>query len=116
MRQYIDANKLANVRRQILRDKILTDAKISQIEEAAKNMTPGIYVEAVLIMESLDNDDIEQVINKIRKEEKIIQQDEQTDKIEQENYELEPEIKEIQKEIFKKLGKSQVNVEKSLSK
>ena len=103
MRQYIDANKLANVRRQILRDKRLTDAKISQIEEAAKNMTPGIYVEPVLIMESLDNEDIEQVINKIRKEEKIIQQDEQTDKIEQENYELEPETKEIQKEIFKKI-------------
>ena len=34
-RQYIDANKLANVRRQIVRDKRLADIELSQIEDAA---------------------------------------------------------------------------------
>ena len=66
-RQSIDANKLTNVGRQILRDKRFADAKISQIEEAAKNMTPGRNIEPVLIMENLDNGNIEQMINKIRK-------------------------------------------------
>ena len=37
-------------------------------------------------MENLDNEEIEQIINKIRKGERIIQQEKQTDKIEQENY------------------------------
>ena len=54
-------------------------------------MTPEKNVEPVLIIENLDNEEIEQMVNKIRKEEKIIQQEEQTDKIEQENYKLEPE-------------------------
>ena len=90
-RQYIDTNKLANVRRQILKEKKITDTKNSQIEEAAKDMTPEKNVEPVLIIENLDNEEIEQMVNKIGKEEKIIQQEEQTDKIEQENYELEPE-------------------------
>ena len=39
-RQYVDSNKLVNIRRQILRDKILTDTEISQIEEATKNLVP----------------------------------------------------------------------------
>ena len=90
-RQYIDTNKLANVRRQILKEKKITDTKNSPIEEAAKDMTPEKNVEPVLIIENLDNEEIEQMVNKIRKEEKIIQQEEQTDKIEQENYELESE-------------------------
>ena len=94
-RQYIDANKLANVRRQILRDKRSTDTEISQIEEGARNMIPESNVETVLIMENLDNEEIEQMINKIRKREKIVQQEKQADKFEQENYEPEPEIKEI---------------------
>ena len=71
-RQYIDAKKLANVRRQILRDKRLTDAEISQIEEVATNMIPGRNVEPVLIIGNLDNEEIEQMINKIKKVEKII--------------------------------------------
>lgn len=54
--QNTDANKLANVRRQVLRDNRLTDAEISQIAEAPKNMTLGRNVEPVLIMENLDND------------------------------------------------------------
>ena len=54
-------------------------------------MTPEKNVEPVLIIENLDNEEIEQMVNKIRKEEKIIQQEKQTDKIKQENYELEPE-------------------------
>ena len=36
-RQYIDANKLANVRRQIVRDKRLTDIELLQTEDAVKN-------------------------------------------------------------------------------
>ena len=48
-------------------------------------------------MENLDNEEIEQIINKIKKGEKIIQQEKQTDKIEQEYYKLEPEIKKIKK-------------------
>ena len=39
-------------------------------------------------MENLDNEEIEQMINKNRKGEKIIQQEEQTYKIDKENYEL----------------------------
>ena len=54
--QYTEANKLANVRRQILRDNRWTDAEISQIAEAAKNMTPGRNVEPVLLMKNLDKD------------------------------------------------------------
>ena len=64
-RAHIDANKLVNVRRQILRDKRLTDTEISQIKEAAKNMIPEINAQSVLIMENLDNEHIEQMINKI---------------------------------------------------
>ena len=82
-RQYIDANKLANVRRQILRDKRLTDTEISQIEKDARNMIPESNVETVLKMENLDNEEIEQMINKIRKREKIVQQEKQADKFEQ---------------------------------
>ena len=71
-RQYIDANKLANAKRQILRDKRLTDTEISQLEEAAKNMIPERNAKPVLIMETLDNEEIEQMINKIRKGDKMI--------------------------------------------
>ena len=102
-RQYIDANKLATVTRPTVRDKRLTDTKISQIEEATKNMAPERNAEPVLIMENLDNEEIEQMINKIRKGEKIIPKEKQADKIEQENYELEPETKEIKEEIFRKI-------------
>ena len=107
-RQYIDANKLANVRRQILRDKRSTDTEISQIEEGARNMIPESNVETVLIMENLDNEEIEQMINKIRKREKIVQQEKQADKFEQENYEPEPEIKEIKEEILRKYTRSNI--------
>ena len=102
-RQYLDANKLARVRRQILRDKRLTDTEISQIEETAKNMIPERNVEPLLIMENFDNEEIEQMINKIRKGEKIIQQEKQTGKIEQENYKLETEIKETKKKFLRKI-------------
>ena len=54
-------------------------------------------------MENLDNEEIEQIINKIKKGEKIIQQEKQTDKIEQEYYKLEPEIKKIKEEILRKI-------------
>ena len=66
-------------------------------------MTPERNVEPMLIRENLDNEEIEQMINKIRKGEKIIQQEKQTDKIEQENYELEPETKKIKEEILRKM-------------
>ena len=71
-RQYTDANKLANVRRRILGNKRLTDIEISQIEKATKNMIPERSVEPVLIMKNLNNEKIEQIINKIREREKII--------------------------------------------
>ena len=71
-RQYIDAKKLANVRRQILRDKRLTDAEVSQSGEVATNTIPERNVELVLIIGNLDNEEIEQMINKIKKVEKII--------------------------------------------
>ena len=54
-------------------------------------------------MENLDNEHIEQMINKISKGQKIIQQEKQKDKIDQENYKLEPEIKEIKEEILRKI-------------
>ena len=44
-------------------------------------MTPERNVELVLIMENLDSEEIEQMINRIRIGEKIIQQEKQTDKI-----------------------------------
>ena len=71
-RQYTDANKLANVRRRILGNKRLTDIEISQIEKATKNMIPERSAEPVLIMKNLNNEKIEQIINKIREREKII--------------------------------------------
>ena len=100
-RQNLDASKLANVRREILRDKRLTDTELSQIEETAKKRTPERNVESVPIMENLENEEIDQVTNKIEKVVKIVQQEEQADKIEQENYELELETKEIKKEILR---------------
>ena len=87
-RQYIDANKLANVRRQIVRDKRLTDIELSQIEDAAKKVRPERNVEPGIRVENLDNEEIEEMINRIRNGENIIQQEEQADKIEQVNYEL----------------------------
>ena len=54
-RQYIDANKLANVRRQIVRDKRLTDIELSQIEDAAKNVRPERNMEPATRVENLDN-------------------------------------------------------------
>ena len=102
-RQYIDAYKVANVRRQIPRGKRLADTEILQIEETDKDMTPERNVELVLIMENLDNEEIEKTINKIRKGEKIIQQEEQRDKVEQERYELEPETKEMKEKTLRKI-------------
>ena len=71
-RQYIDAKKLVNVRKQILTDKRLTDAEISQIGEVTTNMIPERNVEPVLIIGNFDNEEREQMINKIKKVEKII--------------------------------------------
>ena len=71
-RQYIDANKLANVRRQIVRGKRLTYIELSQIEDAAKNVRPERNVESVIRVENLDNEEIEDVINRIRNGENII--------------------------------------------
>ena len=65
-RQYIDANKLANVRRQIVRNKRLTDIELSQIEDAAKNVRAERNVEPVIRAENLDNEEIEEMINRIR--------------------------------------------------
>ena len=47
-RQYVDANKLANVRRQAVRDKRLTDIVLSQIGDAAKNVRPERNVKQVI--------------------------------------------------------------------
>ena len=66
-------------------------------------MTPERNVELVLIMENLDNEEIEQIINRIRIGEKIIQQEKQTDKVEQEKCEIEPEKKEIKEEVLRKI-------------
>ena len=71
-RQYIDAKKLVNVRKQILTDKRLTDAEISQIGEVTTNMIPERNVEPVLIIGNFDNEEREQMINKLKKLEKII--------------------------------------------
>ena len=54
-RQYIDANKLANVRRH--------NIELSQIEDAAKNVRPERNVEPVIRVENLDNEEIEVMIN-----------------------------------------------------
>ena len=40
-------------------------------------MTPGKNVEPMLTMENLDSEEIEQMMNNLRKGEKIIQQEEQ---------------------------------------
>ena len=100
-RQYIDANKLANVLRQIVRDKRLTAIELSQIENAAENVRSERNVEPVIRVENLGNEEIEEMINRIRNGENIIQQDEQADKIEQVNDELEPETKELKEEILR---------------
>ena len=102
-RQYIDVNKLANVRRQIVRDKRLSDIELSQIEDAAKNVRPERNVEPVTRVENFDNEEIEEMINRIRNGENIIKQEKQADKVEQVNYELEPETKELKEEILRKI-------------
>ena len=75
-RQYIDDNKLANVRRHIVRDKRLKGIELSQIEDAAKNMRQERNFEPVIRVENLDNEQIEEMINRIRNGENIIQQEE----------------------------------------
>ena len=65
-------------------------------------MTPERNFEAVLIMENLDNREIEHMINKIRKGEKVIQQKGETEKTEHKIYEFEPETKEIKEEVLRK--------------
>lgn len=45
---------------------------------------------------------------RLKKGQNIIQQEEQTDKLEQENYELQPETKEIKEENFKKNTPDQI--------
>lgn len=97
------AIQLVSSQSSLLRDKKLTNTESSQIEEAAKNMIRERNAEPVLIMENLENEEIQRMINKIRKIEKIIQQEKQKDKIDQENYKLEPEIKEIKEEILRKI-------------
>ena len=66
-------------------------------------MTPERNFEAVLIMENLDNREIEHMINKIRKGEKVIQQKGETEKTEHKIYEFEPETKEIKEEVLRKI-------------
>ena len=86
-----------------MRDKRLTDIELSQIEDAAKNVRPERKVEPVIRVENLDNEDIEEMINRIRNGENIIQQEEQVDKIKKINYELELETKELNEEILGKI-------------
>ena len=86
-----------------MRDKRLTDIELSQIEDAAKNVRPERKVEPVIRVENLDNEDIEEMINRIKNGENIIQQEEQVDKIKKINYELELETKELNEEILGKI-------------
>lgn len=88
MRNNNFAIQLVSSQSSLLRDKKLTNTESSQIEQAAKNMTQEINAEPVLIMENLENEEIQQMINKIRKIEKIIQQEKQKDKIEPKNINL----------------------------
>lgn len=103
MRNNDFAIQLVSSQSSVLRDKKLTNTESSQIEEAAKNMIREKNAEPVLIMENLENEEIQQMVNKIRKIEKIIQQEKQKDKIKPKNYKLESEIKEIKKEILRKI-------------
>ena len=86
-----------------MRDKRLTDIELSQIEDAAKNVRPEINVEPVTKVEKLDNEEIKEMINRLRNGENIIQQKEQANKIEQVNYELELETKELKEDILRKI-------------
>ena len=72
-------------------------------------MIPEKTVGPELKMENLDDEEIKQMINKIRKGKNKIQQEKQTDKIEQENYELEPEKKRHKRRNFKKNTAGQIN-------
>lgn len=103
MRNNDFAIQLVSSQSSVLRDKKLTNTESSQIEEAAKNMIRERNAEPVLIMENLENEEIQRMINKIRKIEKIIQQEKQKDKIKPKNYKIESEIKEIKKEIVRKI-------------
>ena len=103
MRNNDFAIQLVSSQSSLLRDKKLTNTESSQIEEAAKNMIRERSAEPVLIMENLENEEIQRMINKIRKIEKIIQQEKQKDKIKPKNYKLESEINEIKKEILRKI-------------
>ena len=86
-----------------MRDKRLTDIELSQIEDAAKNVRPERNVKPVIRVEKLENEEIEEMINRIKNGENIILQEEQADKTEQVNYELKPETKELKEEILRKI-------------
>ena len=86
-----------------MRDKRLTDIELSLIQDAAKNVRPERNVEPVISVENLDNEEVEEMINRIRNGENIIQHEEQADKIEQVNYEVEPETKELKEDILRKI-------------
>ena len=91
-----------------MRDKRVTDIEISQIEDAAKNVRPERNVEPVIRIENPDNEEIEEMINRIRNGENIIKQEKQADKIEQVNFELEPKTKELTGRNFKKNTSNQI--------
>ena len=65
----------------MVRDKRLTDIELSQTEDAAKKVRPERNVEPVIRVENLDNEKIEEMINRIKNGENIMQQEEQAAKL-----------------------------------
>ena len=55
-----------------MKDKRLADIELSQIEEDAKNVRPERNAEPVIRVENLNNEEIEEIINRIRNGENII--------------------------------------------
>ena len=114
-RRYIDANKLANVRRYITNKKRLTEAEIEDIKETVRKQTKAQKPEpenVAVKMENLTAEQIENTIKQIRQGKKVNQQN-QNSEMEQlqgntrdmleEKKELDAETKKMKDEILRQI-------------
>ena len=114
-RSYIDPNKLANIRRDIMNKKRLTEAEIEDIKKTTRNQTKTEKPkpkDAAVKMEKLTPEQIENTVKRIRQKKKVNQQNQNTEMKQpqqntrdtpEEREELDAETKEMKEEILRQV-------------
>ena len=114
-RSYIDPNKLANIRRDIMNKKRLTEAEIEDIKKTTRNQTKtekSKPKDAAVKMEKLTPEQIENTVKQIRQKKKVNQQNQNTEMKQpqqntrdtpEEREELDAETKEMKEEILRQV-------------